>query len=194
LSSPGENGFPSDEILAETETQQRRERAMTLQDIVTLYEYNRWANSRALEAAEKLDATAFVKDLKNSFPSVRDTLAHILGAEWIWLRRWHGESPAKLVVASEFATVASLRERFQAVDRERDAFLKSVTEARLQQPFDYKDLAGNALRLPLVQSMQHVVNHGTYHRGQVTTMLRQLGATPIGMDMARFYLERAAGK
>jgi uncharacterized damage-inducible protein DinB len=167
---------------------------MTLQDISALYEYNRWANGRTLEAAEKLDATAFAKDLKNSFPSVRDTLAHILGAEWIWLRRWHGESPTKLVVASEYPTAASLRERFLAVDREREAFLASLTEARLQQPFDYKDLAGNAMRLPLVQSMQHVVNHGTYHRGQVTTMLRQLGATPVSTDMSRFYLDRAAGK
>ena len=167
---------------------------MTLQDIVTLYEYNRWANGRTLEAGEKLDANAFVKDLKNSFPSVRDALAHILGAEWAWLRRWHGESPTKLVAASEYPTVASLRERFQAVDREREAFLTSLTETRLQQPFDYKDLAGNAMRLPLVQSMQHVVNHGTYHRGQITTMLRQLGATPVGTDMSRFYLDTAAGK
>jgi len=167
---------------------------MMLQDIVTLYQYNRWANGRTLDAAEKLDPAAFVKDLKNSFPSVRDTLAHILGAEWIWLRRWKGESPAKLIVAAEFPTAASLRERFQAVDKERVAFLASVSEERLQQPFDYKDLAGNSLRLPFVQSMQHVVNHGTYHRGQITTMLRQLGATPIGTDMSRFYLDRAAGK
>lgn len=167
---------------------------MMLQDIATLYEYNRWANGRTLEAAEKLDPTAFLKDLKNSFSSVRDTLAHILGAEWIWLRRWLGESPTKLIVASDFPTVASLRERFQAVDKERGAFLASLSEARLQQPFDYRDLAGNALRLPFAQSLQHVANHGTYHRGQITTMLRQLGATPIGTDMSRFYLDRAAGK
>lgn len=167
---------------------------MTLQDIVTLYEYNRWANGRTLEAAERLDAAALLKDLGNSFPSVRDTLAHILGAEWIWLRRWLGETPAKILAAAEFPTVASLREHFRAVDRERAEFLASVTEARLQQSFDYRDLAGNALRLPLAQSLQHVVNHGTYHRGQVTTMLRQLRAAPIGTDMSRFYLDRAAGK
>jgi len=167
---------------------------MTLQDVFTLYEYNWWANGRTLEAAEKLDATALMKNLGNSFPSVRDTLAHILGAEWIWLRRWKGEAPAKLLAVSEFPTVASLRERFGAVDVERRAFLGSLTEERLQQPFDYKDLAGNAYRLPVIQSMQHVVNHGTYHRGQITTMLRQLGATPIGTDMSRFYLDRAAGK
>ena len=167
---------------------------MNRQDIHTLYEFNRWANGRTLEAAEKLGPDAFLQDLKNSFPSIRDTLAHILGAEWIWLRRWKGESPAKLLALSEFPTVASLRERFGAVDAERGAFLASLTEEGLQQPFDYKDLAGNLYRLPMVQTMQHVVNHGTYHRGQITTMLRQLGATPIGTDMSRFYLDRAAGK
>ena len=45
-----------------------------------------------------------------------------------------------------------------------------------------------------MQSLQHVVNHGTYHRGQITTMLRQLGATPVSTDLSRFYLDRAAGK
>jgi uncharacterized damage-inducible protein DinB len=167
---------------------------MTLQDIFSLYEYNRWANGRTLDVAEKLDAAAFLKELGNSFPSVRDTLAHILGAEWIWLRRWNGESPSKLTVAAEFPTLASLRERFAAVDTEREVFLHSLSDAGLQYPFDYKDLAGNPMRLPLVQSMQHVVNHGTYHRGQVTTMVRQLGGTPVSTDMSRFYVEKAQGK
>ena len=167
---------------------------MTVQDVFTLYEYNRWANGRTLEAAEKLDAMALMKNLGNSFPSMRDTLAHILGAEWIWLRRWLGETPARLLSAADFPTVASLRERFQAVDRERATFLSSISEERLQESFDYRDIAGNPMRLPFVQTMQHVVNHGTYHRGQITTMLRQLGATPIGTDMSRFYLDRAAGK
>ncbi len=167
---------------------------MDRQDIVTLYDYNRWANTRIFDAVETLDDTAFLTDLKNSFPSVRDTLAHILGAEWIWLLRWKGESPTKLLGANEFPTATGLRERFVAVDKERGAFLASVAGERLQQPFDYRDLAGNRLRLLLVQSLQHVVNHGTYHRGQVTTMLRQLGATPVSTDMSRFYLDRTAGK
>ena len=166
---------------------------MMLQDIAALYEYNRWANGRTLDAVEKLDPTAFLKNLGNSFASVHATLVHIAGAEWIWLQRWHGESPSKLPTG-DFPTVASLREQFQALHREREKFLAGISEERLQQSFDYRDLAGNPMRLLLVQSLQHVVNHGTYHRGQVTTMLRQLGATPIGTDMSRFYLERAAGK
>ncbi len=166
---------------------------MNRQDIFTLFEYNSWANARALGAVEPLTSEEFLRDLKNSFPSVRDTLVHILSAEWIWLRRWNGESPSALMAATEFSTVASLKDRFAAIERERRTFLESLSEEGLAKPFPYRDLAGNAHTLLLVHSLQHVVNHGTYHRGQVTTMLRQLGRKPVGTDMSRFYLDRAAG-
>jgi len=166
---------------------------MNRQDILTLFDYNAWANERMLGAAERVAPEQFVRDLGNSFPSVRDTLVHILGAEWIWLRRWHGESPTMGLPAGDFPTVASLRDRFSAVEGERRAFLDTVSEERLARPFTYRDMAGNQHTLPLVHSLAHVVNHGTYHRGQVTTLLRQLGATPVSTDMSRFFLDRAAG-
>ena len=166
---------------------------MNRQDIVTLFEYNSWANTRVLNAVEPLTSEEFLRDLKNSFPSVRDTLAHILNAEWIWLRRWHGESPPAGLPATDFPTVTDLRDRFAAIERERHTFLESLSEGPLAKPFTYRDLAGNVHTLLLVHSLQHVVNHGTYHRGQVTTMLRQLGRKPVGTDMSRFYLDRASG-
>lgn len=167
---------------------------MNRQDIFTLYDYNAWANARTLGAAEPLSSEAFLRDLKNSFPSVRDTLAHILGAEWIWLRRWHGESPSQILPVTEVSTLASLKGRFAAIEKERRAFLEGVSDEGLAQPFSYRDMAGNSHTLLLVQSLQHVVNHGTYHRGQITTMLRQLGAKPVGTDLSRYYLDRASGK
>jgi uncharacterized damage-inducible protein DinB len=167
---------------------------MNRQDIVTLYDYNAWANARVLRAVEPLAPDAFLRDLKNSFPSVRDTLVHILGAEWIWLRRWHGESPSQILAAADFPTLGSLKERYAVVEKERRAFLEGLSEERLAEPFHYKDIAGKTHTLLRVQSLQHVVNHGTYHRGQVTTMLRQLGTTPVSTDMSRFYLDRADGK
>jgi uncharacterized damage-inducible protein DinB len=169
------------------------ETRMNREDILTLYDYNAWANARTLGAAEPLTSEAFLRDLGNSFPSVRDTLAHILGAEWIWLRRWHGESPSHGLPATEFPTPASLQGRFAAIERERHAFLEGVPDDRLAQPFSYRDMAGNGHTLLLVHSLQHVVNHGTYHRGQITTMLRQLGAKPVSTDMSRFYLDRGLG-
>ena len=167
---------------------------MDRRDIGMLYDYNAWANARVLRAVEPLTPEAFLRDLKSSFPSVRDTLAHVLGAEWIWLRRWHGDSPTQILAAADFPTLDGLKDRYAAVEKERRVFLESLTERRLTKSFNYKDVAGKAHTLLLVQSLQHVVNHGTYHRGQITTMLRQIGATPVSTDLARFYLERATKK
>jgi len=69
---------------------------MTPQEMRTLYDYNAWANRRAMEAASKLTAEQFVQPMGSSFGSVRDTLAHVYGAEWIWLERFQGRSPASL--------------------------------------------------------------------------------------------------
>lgn len=168
------------------------ERQMTTQDILTLYTYNAWANERVFDAVEPLASEQFLRDLGNSFPSVRDTVAHILGAEWIWLRRWLGDSPTALPSAANHPTVASLRDRFATIERERRPFLGGLTDARLAEPLHYRDIAGKPSALVLVQSLQHVVNHGTYHRGQVITLLRQLGAKPVSTDMSRFHMERGA--
>jgi uncharacterized damage-inducible protein DinB len=167
---------------------------MDRQDILTIFEYAIWAHNRTLDAVSALSAEQFTQNIQSSFPCVRDTLAHILAAEWAWLKRWRGESPANRPTGADFPTVASLRERFAAVDAERRAFIAGLPDEKLAGTFDYRDPAGNPARLPYLASMQHVVNHGTYHRGQITTMLRQLGATPVSTDLSRFFLERNAGR
>ncbi len=162
---------------------------MNNQDIATLYEYNAWATGRTLDACASLTSEQFLKVLGNSFPSVRDTLAHILNAEWLWLKRWQGESPRAGLPATDFPTVDSVRDGFARVEADRRRFLSAVPEASLAEPFTYHDLQGVERQLTLVAALQHVVNHGTYHRGQVTTMLRQLGAVPVSTDLSRFYME-----
>ena len=82
---------------------------MDLERIRALYDFNCWANGRVLEAAEKLSPEQLTKDLKNSFPSVRDTLVHIMAAEWIWLERWRRTSPKALLGTAEFPTVPAIR-------------------------------------------------------------------------------------
>jgi uncharacterized damage-inducible protein DinB len=160
-------------------------------EIQQLYDYNAWANRRSLAAAEKLNGEEFIKSLGSSFTSVRDTLAHIYGAEWIWLERFQGRSPAALPNVTEFKNLASLRERWFEQEQRLLAFVGGLTQSDLDREIEYKTLKFGVYRNPLWQSMQHVVNHGTYHRGQVTTMLRQLGAEPILTDLMHFYRERA---
>jgi uncharacterized damage-inducible protein DinB len=165
---------------------------MDLNDIRELYDYNRWANQRSLAAAARLDKATCVRPMGNSFSSVRDTLAHILGAEWIWLERWNGLSPAALLDAANFPTAESLKARWQTVEEDYSRFIQSLTPARLQEKLSYLNRAGQPYAYPLWQQMVHVVNHSTYHRGQVTTLLRQLGAHPVETDLLAYYDERGA--
>jgi uncharacterized damage-inducible protein DinB len=165
---------------------------MTPENISALYDYNAWANHRSLEAASALKPEEFTRTMGSSFSSVRDTLAHIYGAEWIWLERFQGRSPSSLPEGSQFAEVASLRERWLEHESKLLKFVRGLSQADLDGVLEYKTLKYGVYENPLWQSMQHVVNHGSYHRGQVTTLLRQLGAQPILTDLMHFYRERAA--
>ena len=165
---------------------------MTPEDIRALFDYNAWANHRVLEAASALQPEEFTRTMGSSFSSVRDTLAHIYGGEWVWLERFQGRSPASLPDVAQFADIASLRERWNEHETQLLKFVRGLSQADLDHVMEYKTLKYGVYKNPLWQSMQHLVNHGTYHRGQVTTLLRQLGAQPILTDLMHFYRERAA--
>jgi len=160
---------------------------MDLATIGALYRYNAWANEQVLDAASRATAPDFTRDLKSSYGSLRDTLTHIVWAEWLWLERWKGVSPTLVFAPSDFPDVVSLRERLHTVVVERSAFLGGLPAERLRQPVEYRNRKGELWRYPLWQQLHHVVNHSTYHRGQVATMLRQLGATPATTDFLVYY-------
>jgi uncharacterized damage-inducible protein DinB len=164
---------------------------MKPEEMRTLYDYNAWANRRAMEAASKLSTEKFIQSMGSSFSSVRDTLAHIYGAEWLWLERFRGRSPSSLPDAAQYKDAASLQERWNEHEARLLGFVRGLTQADLDCVLEYKTLKFGVYSNPLWQSMQHLVNHGTYHRGQVTTLLRQLGAQPILTDLMHFYRERS---
>lgn len=165
---------------------------MNLEDIRNLYDYNSWANHRILDACAALSGEQFTRDLGSSFRSVRDTLTHILGAEWVWLERWHGRLPSGLPPGSEFSDLEALRNRWAGIERDLHDYVASLTAEDLTRNIQVKTFAGQVFSQPHWQMLQHLVNHGTYHRGQVTTLLRQLGAKPVSTDLIGFYRERGA--
>jgi uncharacterized damage-inducible protein DinB len=167
---------------------------MSPEEIQQLFDYNAWANRRALEASEKVSVEQFLQRIDSSFPSLRDTLAHIYGAEWIWLERFQGRSPSALPASAEFTDINSLREQWLEHQARLLNFVGGLSQADLDRELEYKTLKFGVYQNPLWQSLLHVINHGTYHRGQVTTMLRQLGAQPILTDLMHFYRERSLAK
>lgn len=164
---------------------------MTPAEIQQLFDYNTWANHRSLQAAGALSQEQFTKPLASSFSSVRDTLVHICGAEWVWHERFEGRSPSAIPDFSALQSVDTLSEHWTAQESKLLAFVRRITQADLDAVMEYKTINFGVYKNPLWQSMQHLVNHGTYHRGQVTTMLRQLDAKPILTDLMHFYRERA---
>lgn len=161
-----------------------------IQEVRELYAYNRWANRRILDAAGRLDAEAFGRDLGSSFPSVRDTLVHVLGAEWVWLSRWRGTSPAGIPESWILRTLEEVWARWGEVERDQTVFVSELGEADLARAVAYRNTQGESFTSTMGQMLRHVVNHSSYHRGQVVTMLRQLGAEAVSTDLIRFYREQ----
>lgn len=160
-------------------------------DLIRLVDYTNWANHRALRATALLSVEDFRKDLGSSHGGVRGTLAHMLSAEWIWLERFKGVSPTRMFDEGEFPDVMVLRERWVTIEEHRDSWLQGLGAEGPAQVLRYQSTKGEAFEAPLWQLVQHVVNHSSYHRGQVTTMLRMLGSRPMGTDMVSWDRERA---
>ncbi|HTT20361.1 MAG TPA: DinB family protein [Candidatus Sulfotelmatobacter sp.] len=169
---------------------------MTIDDIRLLCQYDRWANNRVLKAASTLSAEEFTRDLGGSFRSVRDTLVHIIGGEWIWLRYWK-EPPTNSVLLTglrtrrdllfnpeSFPNVATVQLKWAEVENEQTEFVNGLTDELLERMLPFR-----ATQVRLMHLMQHLANHSTYHRGQVALMMRQLGAEPVATDFHVFSVE-----
>ena len=165
---------------------------MNINDVETLYAYNRWANRRLLTAVRSVEPRDFMRELVTSHGSLRGTLVHILWGEWVWLQRWGGESPKRVFAADEFPDVASIESRWNALERDRANFFAGLTDERLGTLVSYENLQGQRWEYSLAHMMQHVVNHSSYHRGQVVTLLRQLGRIPPATDFLVFFDEEAS--
>jgi uncharacterized damage-inducible protein DinB len=169
---------------------------MTKDDIQLLYEYDRWANNRVLQAVSPLSAEQFTRDLGGSFRSVRDALVHIIGGEWIWLAYWK-EPPSSSAFLADLRTrrdtlfnpdafpdLAAVRFKWAEVEKEQVEFVNRVTDESLETMVPFR-----ATQVKLAHLMQHLANHSTYHRGQVALMMRQLEAEPVATDFHVFLAE-----
>jgi uncharacterized damage-inducible protein DinB len=169
---------------------------MTKDDIQLLYEYDRWANNRVLQAASTLSAEEFTRDLGGSFRSVRDTLVHIVAGEWGWITIWKEPSLSSAFVTdlwtrigalfhpNAFPDLAAVQLKWAEIEREQVEFVNRVTNESLGRMLPVR-----TKQISLAHLMQHLANHSTYHRGQVSLMMRQLAAEPLATDFAMFLME-----
>jgi uncharacterized damage-inducible protein DinB len=144
-------------------------------------DYTFWANARALET---------VRDLSPDDPAFR-TLLHVFEADRIWLSRTTAAPRTALADPGETWTADTLT---QAWDRVANGWRNWVAGiGDVQARLHYRNLAGQEQSVELWEMVLHVVNHGSYHRGQVATMLRQAGRQPVATDFHVYRLARRNG-
>jgi uncharacterized damage-inducible protein DinB len=150
-----------------------------------LFDYHYWARDRQLQACEAITEEQFLREVGGSFPSLRSTFAHMIGVERLWLARWRGDSPPPLPSPDEFPSLAVVTEAWRAVEGEMREFLAGLDEEALARVVTCVDTRGETWSFPLWRMMIHLVNHQSIHRGQVTNLLRQVGAKPVPVDFLK---------
>jgi len=156
--------------------------AVSLAAVNEMFDHNYWARDRQLETCALLTEEQFLRPLGSSFPSLRDTLTHLLAVEWLWLERWRGRSPQTLLTPGEFPTLALLTQRWRAVENEMREYLGGLSEDDLDRSATFVNTRGKVWTYSLWRMFLHVINHQSYHRGQVTALFRQLGVEPPKVD------------
>jgi uncharacterized damage-inducible protein DinB len=151
-------------------------------------EYSRWASERSLDAARGLTVDELSRDLGNSYGGVLGTLQHIFLADRVWLSRLRGNPRTTFKDPEEAWTLDEMAAAWAKVADEYSDWTATVADA--EAILHYVNLQGKPGAIPLWQVILHIVNHASYHRGQITTMLRQLGKTPVSTDLHVFYLNR----
>ncbi|GAA4333897.1 DinB family protein [Flaviaesturariibacter amylovorans] len=141
--------------------------------------FNAWANGLLLDVLRPLPAELLDRELPSSFPSLRRTVLHLLDAESIWWQRLQLQE--RIVRPSETfeGDFDSLADALQSVDQQWLQWVQKANAHQLMHEFIYRDLRGQSQKSMVAYVLQHLINHGTYHRGQLVTLLRQVGVTTV---------------
>jgi uncharacterized damage-inducible protein DinB len=160
-----------------------------LAELQQLFHYTRWANERVLDACAVPAPDEIHREIGGSFPSAWATLTHMYGAEQSWYARWQGTPEGRAPDFTGVNDIAGLRAKWCVHWDEQTPWLATLTEDALRRVIPIKFRNGLAFDQQLAATMRHVVNHSTYHRGQVTNFLRQLGAEAVATDLVYYYRE-----
>lgn len=144
-----------------------------------LYDYHRWANRRLFDHAAGLGEEAVTRDVGSQFshPTLVRMFGHLYGADWVWLARWKGQSPTA-IPGAEFKTLASVRERWDALEKEQEGYVDGLSAADLGRIVEYTNTEGRQFRMALWPLLQHVANHATHHRSEIATMITMVSGSP----------------
>ncbi len=158
--------------------------------LVALTAYNTWANTGILKFVMAAGEERALILQQSSFPTIRKTVLHMLDAQHIWHDRLHGISPVDWPGKNFTDTTVNACEKLVKSSIDFQDYAHSLTSSDLERVIDYHNLKGDAFQNTITQIIAHVMNHGTFHRGQLITMLRGAGHTDLAStDMISWFRE-----
>ena len=155
---------------------------MRVADIEYLYDYNYWANQKLFAVILQLSPDEYTQTVAGSYESIRNTLVHMLSAEWGWLDRCGGLARGDRLDPRDFPTLDVVTKAWREVETAMHEFLSGLTDDAVARDVTFA-IAGQSHSIPLGGLLHHAAIHGAHHRGQVALMLRTLGYTPGNFDL-----------
>lgn len=163
---------------------------MRKNEIVLLYDFNYWANRRIQEKAALLTLEQLDTSLVQGYGSLLDTLAHQLGAEIIWLTRLtQGVTLPKVPGREEYPDLPAILQRWEEQEQAMRAYLATLSEEALTQPFRYLTTKGKPYEMPRWELLMQLSNHGTQHRAEEAMLLTHFNQSPGDLDFILFLRE-----
>ena len=161
---------------------------MTKQYFTELADYHVWANNIVCSWLEQISDEQWKQPVVSSFPDIYDTVLHIASAEKIWVERLKKYTEFTYLINTFKGTTGELIALWKETSQGFKNFVEAFDENRINEVLAFKDIRGIPHNQPYWQLFAHVVNHSTYHRGQLVTMLRQVGYTAItSIDMTTYF-------
>jgi uncharacterized damage-inducible protein DinB len=165
---------------------------MTVKDLKDMFDYGYWANRKLFDVVSQLTPEQFRQPVAGSYGSIRNTLVHVLSAEWGWLSRCGGPERGEALKPDDYVTAESLLEAWGRVEGYVREFLSKLRDEDLARNVEFMNPRGEKRSMALGELMQHAAVHGVHHRGQVALLLRLLGHVPGNFDVLFYYANRGS--
>ena len=167
---------------------------MTTKDVERLFDYSYWANGKLVQVLSDLPPELFTQAVPGSYGSIRNTMVHMLSAEWGWLERCGGRKRGPALKPDDYPTLDSLVTAWSSVEGHVREFLSRLSDRDLERVIEYTNPKGEKRSGVLRELLQHAANHGSHHRGQVALLVRALGHTPGNFDLLFYDAEKQSAK
>jgi uncharacterized damage-inducible protein DinB len=163
---------------------------MTVQDLQDWFDYGYWANRKLFDVLPRLSPEQFTQPVADSHGSIRNTMVHVLSAEWGWLGRCGGPPRGATLNPADFPTAATLVDTWKQVEGYVRQFLSALRDEDLARTVEFTLGGAEKHSMPLGELLEHAANHGVHHRGQVSLLLRLLGYNPGDFDLLFYFAEK----